>query len=298
MSKRVLRVDEENRAAGPSCGQVRIAEPMTPRVLEALGVPRPFPPPEPGFAPDGDWTQTYRIWGGHGWIDCCYKTVGVLRLRRERLGQGEKGATPGAHRLSVEQRIILEGGIVHTLEAEALSTCDTVGSLRTWRVHSTMTTTSGEPEPRLSCVRKGRVSEDGESWQVTVSGARQATHERPLGSSLTSDWSLLEAVQRLPFAPVECPAFELLEGMATLKRGFRLYHGEAPEEGLQEQRLPLHRFYLIGRGQLPTDYWVDERHRLIMAISGSRALFLDDDAETPFRSSLESQRSGKGHYHE
>ncbi|MGD2175092.1 MAG: hypothetical protein PVJ27_06795 [Candidatus Brocadiaceae bacterium] len=296
MTERVLRIDEENRAAGPSCGQVRIAEPMTPRTLEALGVPRPFPPAEPGFAPDGDWTQTYRIWGGHGWIDCCYKTVGVLRLQRERIA---KDAGPGdGHRLRVEQRIIYEGGIVHTIEAEAASADDTMGSLRRWTVRSEVTTTSGEPDPRLRSSQEGQVNADGRSWQSTVSGVRETTRKRPLDGPLTSDWSLIEAVQRLPFAPIECPTFHLLEGMTMPKRGFRLYHRETPEEGLKEQDLPLHRFYLIGRGQLPTDYWVDDHHRLIMAVSGSRALFLDDDAETPFQASLEYQRAGKGYYHE
>ncbi len=292
MGKHELKIDEANRAAGPSCGQPRIAEPMTPRTLEALGVLRPFPAPRADFDPHGPWTQTYRIWGGHGWIDCGYKTVGVLRLRRE------PSAHPPGHRLHVEQRIIFEGGIVHTITAEAISAGDAIGSPRSWSVRSEITTTSGEPDPRLGGVQEGRVSEDGSSWRVTVDGTRETTHEYALDGPLTSNWSLMEAVQRRPFAPPECPAFHLLEGLTMPKRGFRLYFRETPEEGFREQDLPLHRFYLIGRGRLPTDYWVDDRHRLIMAISGSRALFLDEDAETPFQRSLEHQRAGKGHYHE
>jgi hypothetical protein len=290
---KMLKLDEKNRAAGPSCGLTRMAEPMTPRTLEALGVPRPFPVPRPAFAPDGDWTAMYRVWGGHGWIDCAYKTLGVLRLERRTDGS----AVDAGFHLGVQQKIVYEGGIVHTIEARTQSAADRIGSLRKWNVRSEITTTSGEPEPRLGLVYSGCVSEDGTSWREKISGVRETTVEHAVDTHLTSDWSLLEAVQRLPSGSVDGTSFDLLEGMTMLKRDYRLYFREKPEDGLQKQEMPLHRFYLIGRGQLPVDYWVDDQHRLIMAISGSRAYFLDDGAEELFLATLEQQRQGRG-FHE
>ena len=286
---KTLKLDEQNRAAGPSCGLTRMAEPMTPRTLEALGVPQPFPAPDPAFTPGGDWAATYRVWGGHGWIDCAYKTLGVLRLERRAHGKGSC--------LRVEQKIVYEGGIVHMLEAEVDVAADYIGSLCRWSVHSEITTTSGEPNRQLGLTYSGRVSPDATTWSETIAGAERTTTEHVLSAPMASGWSLFEAVQRLPFAPVSDARFDVLEGLTMLKPEFHLYFRETPEDGLQQQSLPLHRFYLIGRGQLPVDYWVDDHHRLIMAISGSRAYFLDDEAEVVYQATLEQQRQGRG-FHE
>ena len=288
----MLKLDEKNRAGGPSCGQVRMAEPMTPRTLEALGVPGPVPAATRDFAPDGDWTMTYRVWGGHGWIDCAYKTLGVLRIERIA-GSDFAGAD---FRLGVEQRIVYQGGIVQTLDAQAHCAADTIGSLRQWTLRSEITRTSGEPEPRLGLTYRAEVAEDGRSWRETVGGVRESAAEHALDAPLTGDWVLFEAVQRLAFGPVESAQFNILEGLTMLKRENRLHFRETPEDGLQQQPLPLHRFYRFGRAQLPFDYWVDDDHRVVMAISGSRAYFLEEDPEPLFEATLEQQRQGKGYH--
>jgi hypothetical protein len=266
-----------------------MAEPLTPRTLEALGIPQPFPEPDPMFKPDGDWTATYRIWGGHGWIDCCYKTLGLLRLERRADVHGS--------RVQVEQKIVLEGGIIHTIGAQAQLASDAIGSLREWRVRSEVTTTSGEPDPRLCLEYSGHVSDDGSSWYETIDGVEASTHKHSLSAPLTSDWCLFEAVQRLPSTPVGDVRFDLLEGLTMHKHGYSLHYREKPEDGLQQQGLPLHRFYAIGHGLLPIDYWVDGCHRLTMAISGSRVYVRDDEAEELFQATLQQQREGRG-FHE
>ncbi|GAI82934.1 unnamed protein product, partial [marine sediment metagenome] len=47
--------------------------------------------------------------------------------------------------------------------------------------------------------------------------------------------------------------------------------------------ISLHRFDQLGRGILPCEYWLDDRHRLLMVTSMNKAYILDDHAEKAIR---------------
>jgi hypothetical protein len=94
-------------------------------------------------------------------------------------------------------------------------------------------------------------------------------------SAAASDWGLFEAVQRLDFDKKSSPQFDLLEGMSVSKSGHRLsYRGIYPMK-MGTQSIPLHCFAQLGRGILPTEYWLDDRHRLLAVISMNKAYILD-----------------------
>ena len=56
----------------------------------------------------------------------------------------------------------------------------------------------------------------------------------------------------------------------------------------------MRRFSQIGHGILPYEYWLDDRHRLQVVITHSRAYILDDGAEAKLAAILKAQR---GRYH-
>jgi hypothetical protein len=117
-------------------------------------------------------------------------------------------------------------------------------------------------DPQGRTVPLTAISTSGRSADIKISGP------------LNSDWSLLDAVQRLPFdsKPLE---FTMLEELELLRPKQRLSAGATAEAELGGRTVKLHSFEQLGRGILPITYWLDENHRLIIAVGGRRALLLE-----------------------
>jgi hypothetical protein len=95
------------------------------------------------------------------------------------------------------------------------------------------------------------------------------------GKPVTSNWTLLEAVQRLPFELPQPLAFEMLEDLDLVKPGQTLRAIAPATLEIGGRKTTLHGFRQTGRGILPTHYWLDDRHRLIAAAGALRAYVLD-----------------------
>jgi hypothetical protein len=226
--------------------------PLSPEVLRRIGALKNVPPLPDGFRPDGDWTLSYRIFGCHGYVDQSNETVGVLRIRR---------AAGDPFRLQVHQDIRHNNG-GETLDIEMTCRPNPIASPLSW-------TLTGK-----------RFDEDGKELPELATTQKQTN--RP--ASLTSDFSLFEAVQRLPFNNAAPIAFDLMEGMNLRRTGHRLYYGGE------------RRFHHIGQGMLPYQYWLDEHHRLLLAVMQWRAYILDPAAENPVAPRLTKKgkkRSGR-----
>jgi hypothetical protein len=210
--------------------------PLSPEVLRTIGALKQFPPVHSGYRPDGDWEQSYRVFGCHGYVDTGNETVGLLKLRR---------SAGNPFLLSVEQRIQHNNGH-ETLEVKMSCRADAIASLVNWTLTSR------------------RFDADGREIENL-----RTTEKRTNGSDrVTSDFSLFEAVQRLPFAAPPAGTFDILEGMALRRAGHKLYSsGERS-------------FHHTGRGLLPYQYWLDESHRLLVVVTQWRAYILADNAET------------------
>jgi hypothetical protein len=230
---------EEDRETGI------LGHPLSPDVLRKVGALTEFPPAPAGFRPDGDWTQSYRVLGCHGYSDSGNQTVGTLHIERI-------AGTP--FQLKILQRI-QHSTCQETLEVAMTCRPNEIASPIAWTITSR------------------RFDEEGkeiDSLQTTEKRTNQT-------ASVTSDFSLMEAVQRLPFAGPKAAPFDVLEGMALLRPGHRLF--------FDRER----RFHHTGRGLLPYQYWLDGRHRLLLVVTQSRAYILDDNAESAL-----DQLSGRG----
>ena len=213
-----------------------LGHPLNPEVLRKVGALKEFPPAPAGFRPDGDWTQDYRILGCHGYADTGNETVGSLRIQR---------IAGSPFQLKIHQSIVHNNG-QETLDVEMMCRPNEIASPLAW------TTTSRS------------LDEEGKE----IAGLQTTQKRENNTAALTSDFSLMEAVQRLPFAGPKPALFDLLEGMAILRPAHRLFFdGER-------------RFHHTGRGLLPYQYWLDENHRLLLAVTQWRAYILDDRAES------------------
>jgi len=255
-----------------------VGSPLTPTLLKELGVFDELPAAQRDFAPDGTWSHTYRVWACHGYRETGNRDVGFLRIERapDRAGK--------TFTLKVDQQIVHAEGAANSIHADIECLNDRLGSPVRWHLSSRFVGTEGEPRPVLRVEERARI--EGDTIEVTTNGR---TFKRQGSSRLTADWCLFEALQRLPFEKESHPVFDLLEGLSVLRTGHRLsYRGtvKLPPEG----DIMLHGFHRLGHGALPYEYWLDERHRLVMVVSLSRAYVLDKEAEQATALELKRER--------
>lgn len=277
----MLKLNPKTRSAGPSIGRPRVGEPYTPRTLEEFKIANTFPSVDNDFPPEGNWEHLYRIWGGQGWIDHSYRNIGTLKI--ERISKEQENRFT----LRIKQKVVHLGGIVHTITAVAECHLDTIASLIEWNLTSTMTDTSGNSVPELNleymgCMKKGSI-------ERTVNGITSTVNT---DVPVTSDWTMFEAIQRMPFSEPHTPAFNSMDGLTVLKKNHRLHYREHHSENMKNQNYALQNFYQLGYGVLPYDWWLDEHHRLLMMISTNRIYFLDENAEKAFEDNVTSLRKG------
>jgi hypothetical protein len=225
-----------------------VGENLTPTLLEELGAVDKFPPTPAGFQPDGNWTNKYRIWTCHGYRESGNENVGSLRITRKIDSQN-------TFILEVRQEIEQTDGLTNIVDGTIMCQYDQLASPVEWNLLSQFAGPTGNVVSELSSRDRGLATE-------TVTGA-------------ASDWGLFEAVQRLAFDKKSSLSFDLIEGMSLSKPGQSLsYRGTFPMKTGGES-IPLHCFNQLGRGILPTEYWLDDRHRLLAVISMNKAYILD-----------------------
>ncbi len=227
--------------------------------------------PEGPFDPRGAWEHRYSVCvlspergakGEHPHPN------GTLALKRKPAGEG-------AFTLDVDFSISTRGPSGAHTRATLACAADRLATPRQWELR-TEAVEQGEPAPQTTVTETAMVR-DG----VLVRRG-QAERKTKLARAFTCNWCLLEAVQRLPFdsAPVNFDMFEdldLLKPEQTLRPA-----GEVTLE-LGGRPVRLHGFRQIGRGILPTHYWLDDQHRLIAAAGGLRAFIWDNGAAVPGR---------------
>ena len=226
-----------------------VGENLTPTVLRELGAVDEFPRTPAGFQPDGNWTNNYRIWTCHGYRESGNETVGSFRLTR-------RADSKETFVLEVHQEIVQTDELTNVIEGTIECRNDKLASPVEWNLLSQFTGSDGKTISELGSRNHGVATE-------SVTGT-------------TSDWGLFEVVQRLAFDKKSSLRFDLLEGMSLSKSEHRLsYRGTFPMK-TGGRNVPLHCFAQLGRGILPNEYWLDDRHRLLAVISMNKAYILDE----------------------
>lgn len=203
------------------------------------------------FDPGGEWSHSYVMWNPARAVkNAKSEKAGSLRIRKKLTADGKI-------RLQVTQIVKMQGtnglGI-----SKALVTCtaDDLSTPIRWSVDSEIMDTKGKQVPLTA---------------ISISGENKET------GKLSSNWSLFDAVQRLPFDAGEL-RFEMLEEMELRKPDQILWPRETAEIELGGRKVKLHSFEQIGTGVLPFTYWLDDEHRLIAVVNQRRAYLLDSKA--------------------
>lgn len=256
-----------------------VGSPLTPTMLEELGAIGELPLRSDDFDPDGNWVNTYRVWICHGYRESGNEEVGHLRIERTS-GKSGKSFT-----LKVDQQIVNYEGALHSVHAGIRCLNNRLASPVRWGLTSSFIGPDGKRRRELGTEEKVQIKADA----IEVETDRR-TFKRKGSTQLTSDWCLFDAVQRLAFEQDSSLTFDVLEGLSLLRQGHHLsYRGLYPIN-INGKDLSLHWFSQLGHGLLPYDYWLDEHHRLLMAITLSRAYILDDKAPARTKLIAETQR--------
>jgi hypothetical protein len=256
-----------------------VGSPLTPVLLAELGALDEFPRMPKDFDPRGDWVNTYRIWTCHGYRESGNYNVGFVRIERVAGGSKEIFA------LKVHQEVVEVDGLLNAIDANIYCLNNQLASPVRWHLWSRFINSDKQPVGELETEEKVVIK--GNVMSVETG---EHTLKRKVTGRVTCDWCLFEAVQRLEFDEKSSLDFNMLEGLSLVKKRQRLmYRGVYPMK-LSGRELVLHRFDQIGEGILPYEYWLDDNHRLLAAISMHKAYILDEQAEKALRQRTEQLR--------
>lgn len=236
-----------------------------PRFLAPLrGALERLHPPQGAFDPAGEWRQTYALYilaPARGAKSETPSPYGKLVLNR-------KPAEAGRFQLEVDLAISTRAR--SGLRTRATITCaaDRLATPHEWQLLS-------EPVEGGKPVAGTSVTETGVLRDGAIVRKGRVSHKVAAPGAVTSNWSLFEAVQRLPFDAPEPLSFDMLEDLDLYKAGQTLRPAGAVNLELGGREVRLHTFRQIGRGILPTHYWLDDEHRLIAAAGSLRAIIWD-----------------------
>ncbi len=244
--------------------RIIVGSPLTPAMLKSMNVLGDFPPPPGDFSPWGDWTHHYRILTCHGYTNDGNDNNGMLTIKRS------VDKVENAIRFDITQRIVNDEAIVNIIEAHVICVPDILSSPSSWEITSHFIASDGKPTPQLTTQQSVRIS--GGAMVIQTAGR---TIKRKVKTPVTSDWTFFDAIQRYALSKRLMPAtFTMLEGLSLIKPNQRIaYHSRTVLDGAT-----LTRYSQTGDGILPYDYWLDERYRLVLAVTGARAYILDDNA--------------------
>ncbi len=259
--------------------QTIVGSPLTPKLLSELGAVDEFPPTPEDFEPSGNWANTYRIWTCHGYRESSNEDVGFLRIRKQIKEQGK------IFDLHIEQTVLQTDAMLSNITAQITCLNNEYASPVKWQISSRFFGPDGNPLEKL-CTEE-TVSVQGKSMTIeTPAGIlrRQVDTDRPL----TSDWSLFEAAQRWGTGEAGHLLADMLEGMCKLKKDQHITYTGKSQMGPDSASLFC--FTQSGIGILPTDYWLNRSHRLLVVTSMNKAYILDERAEEVTKQQIEKAR--------
>ncbi len=248
-----------------------------------------FTPPDGPFDPQGAWENAYTIFESSAGT----RPIGAIRITRAPEGNGQA-------RLRVQHRKVATGGSVHA-RMELTCRTDALATLVQWTLETVAHDTEDQPigDTRLS--EAGTALDD--ALEVRIGDRKRRL---PVDPPYTFQWSLFDAVQRLGREEQEPLTFTLIDRLNyEVKPGHTLAPRRAAEVELggtrtwKEERHDLevgtvyrpvpsregavrtrmHAYEEVGEGILPIVYWVDERGRLLLVLSGLIGYVFDPDAQ-------------------
>ncbi len=246
--------------------RVIVGYPLTPSVLKKMDAQVEPELLRQQFDPESEWTNTYSIWTCHGYLNDGNDHEGFLKVQRKNTGKDD------SFELRIRQEIVHNEAAFNIIDAKIECRNNEISSPLSWNISSTFIGPDGKERPELGKHEECKISRD--RILVTHGGK---SFKRPGSKRLSADWCMFDAIQRLNVDGNTSLSFDMLEGMGLMRSGHRLrYDGIQASDAVGSS---MHHFHQVGHGTFPYDYWLSEEHRLVMAVTMSRAYILDSDAE-------------------
>lgn len=218
--------------------------------------------PTGDFDSQGAWQHTYDLILpelADGKIEA--QVAGSLRLCRTPANND------GQVRLDVLKMAHLSDRTWQRISAELWCRPDALGAPVRWSSDSAILDWQEKPIDATRFAESGEVH-DGR----IVRGGKVCT--TGLSGPYTSNWSIIEALQRLPHEGKLSLAFVMLEELDLLRPRQRLASCGVTECVAGGQSLRLEGYYQVGEGILPIHYWLDEQRRVLFVVCGLNAYML------------------------
>jgi hypothetical protein len=237
---------------------------------------RGFSPPEEPFDGEGEWEHSYVVYPVYAHLDVTgqawsEKQQGLLRLTRRPFNAG------GQLRLEVVSEVtFLDWLPTRTQRTSATITChtDALASPTSWELDSVaLAAEDGSPVPLSEMSESGTL--DQGRVELTFEGGSRAFE---VARHVTSNWSLFEALQRLPREMPPEAEFDMLEDLRLRRQKQRLFVEGATTVETAAGPLRLYGFRQLGAGISPTHYWLDEQGRVLLVLSKMRAYIWQDES--------------------
>jgi hypothetical protein len=254
------------------------SKPLSLATMGQYGFLEGFSPPPGGFDPNGSWKHMYGIWltGGAGRRG----SLGFLALERAPAADAKGGSASGgdgkAVSLTVEVCLLQSVLTTHRTRAAIQCEADTLLTPRSWKLESVILDTEGKPVALTQVEETGEVK-DGRI-EIRPSKAEIRPRTLKLAGAFTTNWSLFDAVQRLPGKDTHLLDFTLLEDLDLLKEGQRLSFRGATSLPIGGKTIAVNEYQQIGEGILPFHYGVDDQRRLLFVVTSQRAYVWNPNA--------------------
>jgi len=255
----------ENNNSKRHTTDITLTQPLTPSALHEYGILNDISIPSESFNPAGQWKHSYQIW-------CAQKPLnryaGWITISRTPSDKG-LGAI-----LDIEKAVLQTSLTIHQTKAIIQCSTDQLSSPLSWQIESLLIDRKGKPliETRIS--QKARVAHG-----VIEVHDGQRFFRRKTPVTITSDFSLFDAVQRFTGRDTTLFRFALLEDLDLIKKNQQLaFCEETGNIEIGGKMISLHSYEQAGDGILPQRYWLDDQHRLILVLSHQRAYIFDPNA--------------------
>ena len=243
--------------------------PITPELLVEQGK-LDVSDPEGEFKPLGEWEQSWKIWlPGRGKPN---QKSGYLKIHRKPDANGT------ALMYDVCQVISENDSWLHSARASITAVNDSWGTPVTWNKSTRFHTSPASGSIHLK------------ELDSFIEGSADSDSQHSSTHFITS-YTLFDAVQRMSIENVTSLDFTLLDELDKVKENHSIRFVENTSVNFAGKDRNVKVFAETGEGLLPWKYYVDEKGRLLLAISGMRAYILDAGIESEYSEMFEHPAS-------
>jgi hypothetical protein len=243
------------------------------------------------FEPLGSWTSLYSVYYllpfTKPWRSA-FRSWGALRIERTAVSTGESQLK------GVRLNRMVCGNFAR-LSWNAGCATDRLSTPKQWQVESQLMSETFSPITkdgyhyldistaghldRSIPMQAARFSFNGlmDDSHIEISGLTKRSW--PVQATTTANWCLFDALQRLAGEEISPIRFDLLEDYETVKSGQVLSYYRTCTVEFANTSVKLNGYKQLGHGILPWEYWLDEKHRLVMAAGGFLGYLLNPNED-------------------